>query len=152
VIIEQGQRPIRAVLDLNIIVSATIVPRGPAFHTWNEWRAGRFTLLISRGMIVELTGKLTERRIAERYRFPQEYAWRTASVLRSADIVIDVPGHEVVAVTGDPEDDLVLATCRLTQADYLVTRDRRLLGLGNHEGTAIVDPSDFLRILARSPQ
>jgi uncharacterized protein len=150
--VEQRQRLVRAVLDLNIIISASIVPLGPAFAVWNSWLAGQFHGCISAGMLFELAGKLARPRIARRYRITPEDVRVTDALLRRKCFLVDVPDSEVRPITGDPEDDLVLATARLGQAAYLVTRDRRLLSLDSYEGTAIVDPSDFLRILGRSPQ
>jgi predicted nucleic acid-binding protein len=63
--------------------------------------------------------------------------------------VVAVPRGAVMSVTGDPEDDLVLATARLGNAEYLVTRDHGLLRLQQHDETMIVAPHDFLRLLPR---
>jgi len=101
-------------------------------------------------MIDELAGKLAGRRIARRYRLSAEDIRYTASLLRTQGVRVSVSEGEVVPVTGDPEDDLVLATARLAQAEYLVTRDRRLLALGAYEDTPIIDPTAFLMVLARS--
>jgi excisionase family DNA binding protein len=58
---------IRAVIDLNVIISAMISPLGIPYRIWSAWlSAGRFTSLISEGMILELTGKLATPRIARR--------------------------------------------------------------------------------------
>jgi len=70
--------------------------------------------------------------------------------LRSqAEQVTLVPG-DVRATTGDPEDDYVLATGRLAKADMLVTGDKRLLSLAEHEGTRIISPSEFVELLRSS--
>jgi predicted nucleic acid-binding protein len=58
-----------------------------------------------------------------------------------------VPLSERPSVTGDPEDDYVLATARLARADYLVTGDKGLLALVRDEGTAIVSPRQFMELL-----
>src|SRR5438874_1258461 len=100
-------------------------------------------------MIVELAGKLNEPRIAQRHRISSEDIRLTARLLRTKGILVSVSEYDIVAVTGDPEDDLVLATTRLGQADYLVTRDRRLLDLVTYASTPIVEPREFLSILAR---
>jgi predicted nucleic acid-binding protein len=42
---------IRAVVDLNVIISGIIVPRGFAFYVWSAWLASQFTLVISEGML-----------------------------------------------------------------------------------------------------
>lgn len=51
------------------------------------------------------------------------------------------------AVTGDPEDDYVLATATVARADYLVTGDKGLLALGHHGGSRIVSPQEFSALL-----
>lgn len=141
---------IRAVVDLNIIISSQIVPRGFAFHVWQAWLADRFTLIISEGMIVELIGKLAEPRFTQRYGVTAEDVRRLSSVLRGHGVLaVAVPRGAVTSVTGDPEDDLVLATARLGNAEYLVTRDNGLLRLRQHDETMIVAPNDFLRFLPR---
>lgn len=140
---------IRAVIDLNVIISGVIVPRGFAYHAWAAWLDGQFTLVVSEGMILELAGKLAGPRIVKRYGVtPQEIHYVT-SLLRGQGSLVAVPDGEVRPVTGDPEDDLVLATSRLGRAEYLVTRDQGLLDLGRHDGVTILSPYDFLPLLPR---
>ena len=46
-------------------------------------------------------------------------------------------------------DDLILATALSAQADYLVTGDKGLLGLGSFEDIPIVKVADFLKVVSR---
>jgi putative PIN family toxin of toxin-antitoxin system len=138
---------IRAVIDLNVIISALIVPRGFAYHVWAAWLVGQFTLVISEGMILELVGKLAEPRIARRYGVTAQDIHYVTSLLRGHGSLVAVGDEEVRPVTGDPEDDLVLATSRLGQAEYLVTRDKGLIDLGHHDSVTILSPYDFLPLL-----
>ncbi len=121
---------IRAVLDLNVIISALIIARGAPFNLWVAWQDDRFTLLISEGMILELASKLAEPRIAQKYGISADDARFTTALLRTQGTLVAVSQGHVAPVTGDPEDDLVLATARLGGADYLVTGDKKLLELG----------------------
>ncbi len=138
---------ISAVVDLNVIVSALIIARGVPFDVWAAWQANRFTLLISEGMILELAGKLVEPRIAQKYGLTTDDASFTTALLRTQGSLVAVSDSQVTHITGDPEDDLVLATAHLGRADYLVTGDRKLLGLGEYEGVAIVSPREFLSLI-----
>ncbi len=138
---------IRAVVDLNVIISALIAPRGTPYEVWSAWRFGRFTLLISEGMILELAGKLAEPKIAERYGISSEDIILTTALLRSQGSLIAVSESQVSTVTGDPEDDLVLATASVGSADYLVTGDKKLLERGEHEGVAIISAREFVSLL-----
>lgn len=137
----------RAVIDLNVIISALIVSRGAPFHVWSAWLANRFTLIISEGMIHELVGKLAEPRIALRYGIATQDVRHVRALLRGHGMLIEVPRDAVSVVTGDPEDDLVLATGWLGHAEYLVTRDQRLLDLGAHGACQVVTPHQFLQVL-----
>lgn len=64
--------------------------------------------------------------------------------LRTRTTLVPLDAAAIVSVTGDPEDDVVLATARFGHVDYLVTGDRALLGLRSYEGVRMVTPRDFL--------
>ena len=139
---------IRAVIDLNVIISAIISPLGIPYRIWTAWHSDeRFILVISEGMILELAGKLATPRIARRYGIEADDIGATMTLLRTLGSLVVVPEESIAPVTGDPEDDLVLASARLGGADYLVTGDRRLLDLGRYESVAILSPREFLGLL-----
>jgi predicted nucleic acid-binding protein len=98
-------------------------------------------------MTIELVDNLTRPKITRRYAITWDTPKATAALLRRDGVQVDVQDRDIFAVTGDPEDDLVLATARLGNAEYLVTRDKRLLGLDTYAGTSIVEPHTFLSIL-----
>ena len=61
---------------------------------------------------------------------------------------VPVP-DEVDAVSGDPDDDRILAAALAAQAGVLVSGDRKhLLPLGQHRSLRTVRPQDFLAELA----
>jgi putative PIN family toxin of toxin-antitoxin system len=133
----------RVVIDLNIFVSATIVPRGAPFAVLTAWQAGQLTAVASAGMLSELAEKLRSPKLA-RYQLTTTDIQALLSLINAQADLVTVSPDEVHAVTGDPEDDLVLATARLGRADYLVTGDCGLLALAEYEGTVIITPRDFL--------
>jgi uncharacterized protein len=142
------------VLDINILVSSVVAALGFPRQIFSAWRAGRYTLITSAGMIAELEEKLSLERIARRFNATPELAQDTIVLLRDQATIVAVPAEERRTVTGDPEDDLVLATGRLGQADYLVTGDRKLLELGQYAGMGIITLREFAQILglaSRSP-
>jgi putative PIN family toxin of toxin-antitoxin system len=142
---------IRAVLDVNVLVSAIIGPLGFSRRVVLACAARRFTAIASEGIYTKLEEKLSLPRIARRYNLstPEDIRWVQGLLRTEAELVI-VPLAERPSVTGDPEDDYVLATARLAQADYLVTGDRDLLDLGQHEGMKIVSPREFAPILEQA--
>ena len=138
---------ILAVLDVNVIISAVLGALGFPRLVVKALRAGRFVAATSAGIIAEVETKLRLPRISRRYHLTEtDVAWAVELLTTFAQDVT-VPAHEVPAVTGDPEDDLVLATGRLVHADYLVTGDRGLLDLGSYAGMKIVTPREFMGLL-----
>lgn len=141
---------IRVVLDLNVIISALITPTGSPARVWTAWTVGEeFVLVLSEGMLLELAGKLSSPRIARRYDIRPDDALAINALLWTGSSMVTVQDQDVVAVTGDPEDDLVLATAHLGEAAYLVTGDRRLLALAQYERVMIISPREFLGVLER---
>ena len=137
-----------AVLDVNVIISAVLGALGFSRQVADALRAGRFVAATSSGIVTEVETKLHLPRISRRYHLTEmDVAW-ALELLTTYAHMVTIPVREVAVVTGDPEDDLVLATGRLARADYLVTGDRGLLRLGTYEGMAIVTPRDFVAILA----
>lgn len=139
---------IRAVVDVNVIVSAVLGPLGLSRRILLAWEAGLFSPITAVGIIAEVEEKLGLPRISSRYnvRSPEDIRW-VLGLLQTLAELTPVPSEKCGVVTGDPEDDYVLATGRLAQADYLVTGDHRLLELGEYEGMKIVSPRHFLEIL-----
>jgi uncharacterized protein len=139
----------RATVDVNVLLSGLINPRGAPHAVLQAWADQRFVHVTSEHIILTLAAKLATPDIARRFPALPAVAQQTLILLRTQAVVAPVPIDEVVPITGDPEDDAVLATARLGQADYLVTADRALLALASHGSTRILTPRDFLAVLDR---
>lgn len=139
---------IRAVIDVNVLLSAVLGPLGFPRGVLQGWEAGHFTAVVSEGIYTALEEKLSLPRIVRRYNLqsPDDIRW-IQNLLRTQAEVVIIPLAERPAVTGDPEDDYVLATARLGQVDYLVTGDRRLVELGSYEGIRVIRPRAFVEKL-----
>jgi predicted nucleic acid-binding protein len=63
---------------------------------------------------------------------------------------VSLEGHELPAtLTRDPTDLKFLSVCTVAKAGYLITNDRRHLGvLRNVDTTRIVTPGRFLEVVA----
>lgn len=133
----------RAVLDVNVLLSAVIGPEGIPRRIWLAWQLGIFTLVTSEPIIAEMATKLRLPRIARRYAVAVNDGDLFVLALRTQASSVAVLSRDVRVVTGDPEDDAALATARLGQAGYLVTGDRGLLGLSSYEGVQIVTRRAF---------
>ena len=140
---------VAATLDVNVLVSAAISPRGTPYQLVEAWHAGRFEVVTSDHIITQLTNKLRSDRIGRRYGLTSTAIRAFTGPLQHDARRIVIPPTEMLPVTGDPEDDAVLATARLGRATYLVTGDAGLLAHSPYEGIQIVTPRVFLELLQR---
>lgn len=114
------------------------------------WQTERFTILTSEHIITTLDAKPAGVDLVRRISFLTAASQTFVTLLCTQAVTIAIPAVMVVPVTGDPEDDAVLATAHLGRADYLVTGDRRLLEMGTYDEVRILRPRDFLGILEES--
>ena len=137
---------VRAVSDVNVFISSIIAQFGIPRRLWNAWRRGRFMLISSNPIIDTTVTRLRLPRIAQRYAVTEEQRQIFVTLLRSRATLVTVLPDDVIPVTGDPEDDAVLATVRVGRAEYLVTGDQGLLDLCEYTGARIVSPRSFLTL------
>lgn len=87
-----------------------------------------------------------ERILVEKLEFDAE-RWRQVEVLL-ADLAVEsvpVPEASAAPVTGDPDDDLILACVVQAGVEVLVSGDRKhLLPVGAHRGVRILTPQALL--------
>lgn len=128
----------RAVLDVNIFVSALLAPTGAPARLIARWLAGHFELIASEQLLSELARALTYPKVRERV--SREEATAFIDLLR-ATATINVDSSSLARGSRDPADDYLLSLAAST-ASVLVSGDRDLLGLGSD--LPIYSPSSFL--------
>lgn len=137
---------LRAVLDVNVLVSATIVRLGAPGEIVRHWRAGAFDLVVSPTLVAELDRVLSEPRIARRVDAAFVAVLR-AEIMRDARIVDDPPAERVVP--RDPDDDYLVALAQAGRAHVIVTGDAHLFEADLRPRA--VPPREFLARLADIP-
>ena len=135
----------RVVIDINILVSALIVPTGQPAAVIRMWLDGKFTLLTCATHVNELRATLHKPRIAPLIE-PHKAGRLVNQVKKLAEDIDPLP-H--VKRSPDPTDDFLPALSEAGKADYLVTGDKSgLLALGRHKGTQMVSARDFAALVA----
>ncbi|GEM_PF-119789 len=124
----------QAVIDTNVWVSALLNPAGPPARVLAALEAGKFSLIASELLLTELREVLARPRLARKYHSTSAIANEFTSRLRRRATVVPVTSS--LQLCRDPDDDMVIATAALGQANVLVTRD-----------DDIKDDSDLVRIL-----
>jgi putative PIN family toxin of toxin-antitoxin system len=133
----------RVILDTNVLLGALISPHGAPDTIYRAWRAARFELVTS-------TAQLDELRRVSRYPKLKTIlpAHRVGTMVNNMQRAI-VLGTLLPPPDGmdlnDPNDLFLLSMALASEADYLVTGDRRagLLQLGSAGRTRIVSPVTF---------
>ena len=133
----------RVILDTNVLLGALISPHGPPDIIYRAWRAARFELVTS-------TVQLEELRRVSRYPklktiLPAHRVGTIVNNLQRAIVLDTLPPPPDDMDLSDPNDFFLLSMALASDADYLVTGDRRagLLQRGKAGRTRIVSPATF---------
>ena len=129
---------LRAVFDVNILISARLSLLGNPFRCLALARAGEVQSITCAQILDEFTEKLVTK-----FGYPLPDARRHADEVAKFSASVPVPGNLKV-VTTDPDDDPVLECAIVGKADCLVTGDHHLLAFKRYENVELVTATDFL--------
>jgi uncharacterized protein len=135
----------RALCDTNVLVSAFIAG-GPPSRVIEAAIDGRIELVLADPVLGELERVLTLKLGFE----PEPVREIRALLIDLARTRVDPPAKTPEAITGDPDDDVILACGVQASVHIIVSGDRRhLLPVREHRGTRIIAPQTLLAELAR---
>jgi putative PIN family toxin of toxin-antitoxin system len=135
---------VRLVLDTNVVASA-ILWGGTPRVLLQAARDKRVELFTSTAMLAELTDILGRRKFARK--------------IAASQLTIDqlVDGYAQLAalvrpvatprIAPDPDDDVVIGTALAAKADLIVTGDKPLLTVSEHQGVRIVSVAQAIEII-----
>ena len=130
---------VRAVVDVNVLISAALSPRGPSAEVVRNIRDGAFDKVVSELLMAELTRALAYPKI--RKRVPAEKAAAFVSWVRDHGTPAEDPDDRVPVRSPDPDDGYLIALA-ISRRAFLVTGDQHLLGLS--EDLPILTPAEFV--------
>jgi putative PIN family toxin of toxin-antitoxin system len=132
---------LRAVLDVNVLVSGLLSRAGPSGRLIAMWLGGAFELVVSETLLAELGRALAYPKLIEHVA-PEDAADFIELLRSTASIFADA--EHPPRVSRDPGDDYVVALASASAA-VLVSGDRDLLVLA--PGLPIQTPAAFLALL-----
>lgn len=135
----------RAVLDTNVIISATLVANGNEDRILRAWRGGLFELVLSPPILDEMGRALFYDKLRKARWMTEDEIVLLLQALAQESML--VPGRVRVEVCRDPEDNKFLEAAIEARARYVVTGDKDLLNLKAYRGIRIVRSPAFLRVL-----
>lgn len=140
-------RPATVVLDTNVVVAALLwggVPRRLLEHIASD---PLLTLASSPVLLAELARVLTKAQLQERLRLSALTPGQLVASYRQLVWVL-TPQAVPSVVSGDADDDHVLALAVAARASLIISGDRRhLLPIGRHAGIAVVSPREALSMV-----
>jgi putative PIN family toxin of toxin-antitoxin system len=134
----------RVVLDTGILIAALITTDTPPAWIYQAWRKKRFELVTSEWQLDEFR-RVSRYSKLRRFLKPAEAGNLVKGLRHHATILETLP---TVELSPDPGDNPVLAMAEASQAQYLVTGDKKdLLALGTIGSTHIVSARQFVEAL-----
>ena len=135
----------RAVLDVNVLISAVLAPNGSPARIVSAWLDGRFELVISIQLLAELERTMNYPKLRDRIGSHQ--ITQVIEFLHRGAELIEDPQNPL-ALSPDPDDDYLIALARVANA-LLVSGDGHLLGLA--DSLPIYSPSSFFMLIDDTP-
>jgi len=129
----------KVVVDTNIFVSAHLISNGNPAKVIDCWIEGDYVLLVSKPIVEEIIRVLHEKGITTQ-------KIEKLLFLLSQKTIMITSKEEIFVVKNDPSDNKFLECAVLGRANYIVSGDRHLLGLGEYEGIKILTPKEFLDV------
>ena len=135
----------RAVVDVNVLISGVLSAKGPSAEILRASRDGLFELLVSEMLLAELQRTLGYPKL--RKRIPPEKAAAFANWVRGDATLAEDPASPPPVGSRDPDDNYLLALA-ISRRAYLVTGDQDLLVLS--DDLPILTPAQFATKLRES--
>lgn len=135
----------RAIVDVNVLISALLSPTGAPANLLLAWQHGQFELLVSPLLLAELGRALAYPKL--RRLIPAADAEAFSAWLRRTATPVTDPNHPPSVRSLDPGDDYLLALA-VDEHAALVSGDRHLLALA--DDLLVYEPARFLDLLTEA--
>lgn len=132
----------RAVIDTGVFVSAFIRRHGTIGDILRALRDGRFTIIYTTDIVVEIIDVLGRAEFRSKYHIEPDDITALVNLIRLRGELV-TPTRKVTACR-DPKDDKFLEAALATQTDCIVSGDADLLDLNSFEKIPVLRPAEFL--------
>jgi uncharacterized protein len=133
-----------AVFDTNILLSALLSTNGNPFRCLALARIGQVESVTCQEILDEFAEKLLVK-----FKFSEDMTQAAVEEVRGFSRLVEITGT-LKTVPADPDDDMVVECAVIGNATHIVTGDKHLLTLTNHQSIAIVKAAEFVALLSSS--
>jgi uncharacterized protein len=146
--------PIKVVVDTNIWISSLIASSKTAARLVDEWRAGKFELVVSEQQVLELYEVFSRPKFLFKYRIARQEIDDIVSSIAVRAERVTLKGD--TKLCRDPDDDIIIETAIRGRAKYLVTgdkditNDKTVLSFLSRHGVFVISLSRFLAIINKA--
>ncbi|MBE9141516.1 putative toxin-antitoxin system toxin component, PIN family [Nodosilinea sp. LEGE 07088] len=130
------------VFDTNILLSALLSTNGNPFRCLALAKVGQVESVTCQEILDEFAEKLLMK-----FKFSEEMAQAAVQEVRRFSRLIEI-SETLKAVPDDPDDDMVVECAVIGNATHIVTGDKHLLSLTNHQGIVILKAAEFAALLS----
>lgn len=141
----------KAVVDTNIWISSLIATSETSANLVDEWRNGKFSVVISEQQITEISEVLFRPKFLIKYRISeQEITDLVDSITKKAERVT-LKGN--IKLCRDSDDNVIIETAVRGKAKYLITgdkditNDKEILSFLSLHGVSVIPLSKFLELI-----
>ena len=140
-----NKRKLRVVLDSVVAVSAFLT-EGLTADLVSQCQEN-VNLYTAEEILQEIRYVLLEKpHIRNRYTYSSNTVETFINYLTDiSTVVTQLP--KIRVIERDPKDDMIIACAVAASANYIISRDRDLLDLGNYQQIQIITPKEFMQIL-----
>lgn len=135
----------RVVIDANVFISALISSRGAPSQVIERWLQGQFDVLLTPPIVEELL-RVTAYEKLQKYAGLRENRQEFVRLLSEQGIWVE-PEETLAVVEVDESDNRYVECATAGGAEYVVSGDPHLLGVGEYRGIRFVSPATFLALL-----
>jgi putative PIN family toxin of toxin-antitoxin system len=132
----------RVVVDMNVLISATIKPSSRLGKILAHLRNGDFQLLHFPQFLQEYAEVCSRPHLWDKYNLDEDEIFATIQVMTNRGKSVDITTQ--VEACRDPDDNIILALAVDGKADIIVSGDKDLLDLHPFRGIPILKPAEFL--------
>ncbi|WP_271253544.1 putative toxin-antitoxin system toxin component, PIN family [Pseudanabaena sp. Chao 1811] len=128
------------VFDTNILISALFSQTGSPFRVLALAKIGQIESVTCQEILDEFAEKLLLK-----FKFSEEKTRLAVNEIQKFSRIVTISGTLKV-VPNDPDDDMVIECAVAGCATHIITGDKHLLSLSQHQNIAIAKATDFVNL------